>query len=236
MWRRILPPRFSTEIGEKGINLSGGQKQRVSLVRACYSRAGFVLLDDPLSAVDAPTARHMVTEAVCGLLRGRTRVVVTHAVAVTVPRADWVVVLQSGEVVASGRPGEVVGVPGMEAVVSAEAVVEATEMTAGLVEGDAKVVDFANGKTREDARRLVAAEEQQKGAVKPSVYARYLVAAGGMVFLGVWWTAQIVDTCLLVADSFWVKRWVEAHKEANSTGTVGLAMGGLALAPGAMME
>ena len=42
-----------TEIGERGINLSGGQKQRVALARACYADADVVLLDDPLSAVDA---------------------------------------------------------------------------------------------------------------------------------------------------------------------------------------
>lgn len=41
-----------TEIGEKGITLSGGQKQRVALARAVYSRAGIVIMDDVLSAVD----------------------------------------------------------------------------------------------------------------------------------------------------------------------------------------
>lgn len=42
-----------TEIGEKGINLSGGQKARVSLARAVYQDADIVLMDDPISALDA---------------------------------------------------------------------------------------------------------------------------------------------------------------------------------------
>jgi len=42
-----------TEIGERGINLSGGQKARVSLARAVYSDKDLILLDDPLSALDA---------------------------------------------------------------------------------------------------------------------------------------------------------------------------------------
>ncbi|CAG8602800.1 21542_t:CDS:10 [Gigaspora margarita] len=50
---KVLPAGDLTEIGEKGINLSGGQKQRVNIARAVYYNADIVLLDDPLSAVDA---------------------------------------------------------------------------------------------------------------------------------------------------------------------------------------
>lgn len=42
-----------TELGERGVNVSGGQKQRISIARAVYSGADIVLLDDPLSALDA---------------------------------------------------------------------------------------------------------------------------------------------------------------------------------------
>ncbi|VDN33674.1 unnamed protein product [Gongylonema pulchrum] len=54
-----LPAGDQTEIGEKGINLSGGQKHRVSLARAVYADTDIVLLDDPLSAVDAHVGRHI---------------------------------------------------------------------------------------------------------------------------------------------------------------------------------
>lgn len=49
----ILPNLDETEIGEKGINLSGGQKARISLARAVYADHDLVLLDDPISALDA---------------------------------------------------------------------------------------------------------------------------------------------------------------------------------------
>ena len=42
-----------TEIGEKGINLSGGQKARIALARAVYANRDIVLMDDPISALDA---------------------------------------------------------------------------------------------------------------------------------------------------------------------------------------
>ena len=48
-----MPAGDATEIGEKGINLSGGQKARISLARAVYSDKDIVLMDDPISALDA---------------------------------------------------------------------------------------------------------------------------------------------------------------------------------------
>ncbi|CAI5465305.1 unnamed protein product [Closterium sp. Yama58-4] len=76
-----LAAGHQTEIGERGINLSGGQKARISLARACYSSAPLVLLDDPLAAVDVPTAKHLIENVLQGgiMQRGnRTVVLVTH--------------------------------------------------------------------------------------------------------------------------------------------------------------
>ncbi len=79
-----------TEIGEKGINLSGGQRQRVALARACYAGADVVLLDDPLSAVDAHVGRHLLDSCIGGLLKGATRILVTHQLhALAVAGAEW---------------------------------------------------------------------------------------------------------------------------------------------------
>lgn len=61
------------------MTLSGGQKARLSLARALYSRAELLLLDDPLSAVDVPTGRHLTQHALTGpLAQGRARLLVTH--------------------------------------------------------------------------------------------------------------------------------------------------------------
>ncbi|CAJ0935675.1 unnamed protein product, partial [Mesorhabditis belari] len=76
----LLPAGDSTEIGEKGINLSGGQKARVALARAVYQDRDIILLDDPLSAVDAHVAKHIFDQVIGpnGVLKSKTRVLVTH--------------------------------------------------------------------------------------------------------------------------------------------------------------
>uniref|UniRef100_A0A3Q2QW04 ATP binding cassette subfamily C member 3 n=1 Tax=Fundulus heteroclitus TaxID=8078 RepID=A0A3Q2QW04_FUNHE len=96
---QVLPGGDMTEIGEKGINLSGGQRQRVSLARALYSGADVYLLDDPLSAVDAHVSKHIFDNLIGpeGILKGKTRVLVTHGISY-LPQVDNIVVMVDGRV------------------------------------------------------------------------------------------------------------------------------------------
>jgi ABC-type multidrug transport system fused ATPase/permease subunit len=55
-----------TELGERGVNVSGGQKQRIAIARAAYSGADNILLDDPLSALDARVAQQVFKQAIAG--------------------------------------------------------------------------------------------------------------------------------------------------------------------------
>ena len=105
---QILDKGDSTLVGEKGIALSGGQKQRISLARALYCNSRHVLLDDSLSAVDSHTAKHIFEMCVMGpLMFGRTCILVTHNLALCVPRAHFVVALTNGNVAAQGPPDEI---------------------------------------------------------------------------------------------------------------------------------
>eukprot|EP00053_Salpingoeca_punica_P019565 m.199463 g.199463 ORF g.199463 m.199463 type:complete len:1299 (+) comp17682_c4_seq1:563-4459(+) len=65
-----FPEGIDSEIGERGVTLSGGQRRRVALARVLYSRAQVFVLDDPLSSLDASTAKHVFDHAIMGLLRG----------------------------------------------------------------------------------------------------------------------------------------------------------------------
>ncbi|KAJ2007332.1 Transporter of the ATP-binding cassette (ABC) [Coemansia thaxteri] len=97
-----------TEVGERGVALSGGQKQRICLARAVYSPARHVIMDDCLSAVDAHTAKHLYENCLLAPhMAERTRILVTHAVGLTMKSASMIVVMQEGRIVASGTPTEV---------------------------------------------------------------------------------------------------------------------------------
>lgn len=86
---KALDDGDSTEIGERGIGLSGGQKHRVSLARAVYSRAGILLLDDVLSAVDAHTSQHIYTQCFLGpLMQDRTIILVSHHTQLVLPGSE----------------------------------------------------------------------------------------------------------------------------------------------------
>ncbi|CAJ2513378.1 Uu.00g014970.m01.CDS01 [Anthostomella pinea] len=93
----ILSHGDATVVGEGGAVLSGGQKQRISLARAMYSRADVVLLDDPLSAVDANVGRTILDNAICGQMSFRTRVLATRRLHM-LHRCDHILWLEEGRV------------------------------------------------------------------------------------------------------------------------------------------
>ncbi|KAJ1344932.1 hypothetical protein BSLG_000447 [Batrachochytrium salamandrivorans] len=100
-----------TQIGERGINLSGGQKQRINLARLVYFNSDIVLLDDPLSAVDAHVGRALFDNCICGALSGKTRILVTHQLHF-LPRVDYIIVMNYGEVIENGTYSELMAAEG----------------------------------------------------------------------------------------------------------------------------
>jgi len=100
---RELPRGWDTPVGEGGERLSGGQAQRLALARAFLKDAPVLVLDEPTAQLD-PESEAAVMEAMDGLRRGRTVLLVAHRLT-TVTRADHVAVVAHGRVVEEGPPG-----------------------------------------------------------------------------------------------------------------------------------
>ncbi|MEV4947190.1 ABC transporter ATP-binding protein [Streptomyces sp. NPDC053755] len=99
-----LPEGAATRVGEQGLSLSGGQRQRLALARAVVGRPRFLVLDDPLSALDVHTEA-LVEAALREVLRDTTALVVAHRPS-TVLLADRVALLSGGRIAAVGTHHE----------------------------------------------------------------------------------------------------------------------------------
>ena len=108
-----LPDGFDSYVGERGVMLSGGQKQRIAIARAILRDAPVLLLDEATSALDAES-EYAVQRAVEELARNRTTLIVAHRLA-TVKKADRIVVLEDGKIVAQGTHDALVSQGGLYA-------------------------------------------------------------------------------------------------------------------------
>lgn len=91
---------YQTHLGDGGLGLSGGQRQRLAIARALLVDAPILLLDEATSALDAQS-EHLIQEALPGLMKGRTTLVIAHRLA-TVQNADRIAVIDQGKLVAVG--------------------------------------------------------------------------------------------------------------------------------------
>jgi len=95
-----FPKKYSSILGERGINLSGGQKQRIAIARALIKKPQILILDDSLSALDTET-EHNVINNLKKEIKDITKIIVSHRIS-TIEKCDLILVLNNGKVIEYG--------------------------------------------------------------------------------------------------------------------------------------
>ncbi|CAI2162126.1 5755_t:CDS:10 [Funneliformis geosporum] len=222
-----------TEIGEKGITLSGGQKQRVALARAVYSRAKHILMDDILSAVDAYTSRFILNECILGpLMKGRTRILVTHHVRLCLTGATYMLAINNGKINVNGTISELRDSGSLNFILEEEdGLIDAKNYPELLdIKQDVQIITelpdtsafsfFVNDsiqltKKNSEPKKLIQEEARPMGMVKFKIYMTYLSANGNFLF----WLFAIMlffsARSTQVLGSWWLKEWANASTEVS---------------------
>lgn len=150
-------------LGGPAATLSGGQRQRLALARALAKQAEWVLLDEPLGAIDLAD-RNLVLRVVGDALDGRSAVVVTHDLGVAATLARSLAVVDGGRLLQQGEIGEVLRSPASLEVARVLGVANLVHGVAKMVgEGIVAVVDGdfevrGSGDLEGEARAVFPAE------------------------------------------------------------------------------
>jgi ABC-type multidrug transport system fused ATPase/permease subunit len=171
-----------TEIGEKGVNLSGGQKVRISLARMIYNEPDIYLFDDPISALDANVGKKIMKYCIVNHLKGKTRVVVTHALSY-LKYMDRIIYMKSGRIEWTGTYQGVQEQPFYSEL--AKTIGFSKAKSGDVNESSLDNKDDKKIKKKEDEKivKLVTEEEQSRGGIKYTVYLDYFRYMGGICYI-----------------------------------------------------
>ncbi|XP_064352540.1 multidrug resistance-associated protein 1 isoform X3 [Camelus dromedarius] len=218
-----LPNGDQTEIGERGVNISGGQKHRVSLARAVYSGADIYLLDDPLSAVDVHVGKQLFEKVIgsSGILKNKTRILVTHNLAL-LPQVDLIVVMESGRVAQMGTYQELLSKPlslanllqafsGQE---QAHALKQVSVINSRTILKDQTLEQNDRPLLNQGKQFSVKKETVPVGGVKFSVILKYLRAFGWLwVWLNV--ATYLGQNLVGIGQHLWLSDWAKEAKHMS---------------------
>ena len=178
------------------------------MARAAYSMADVYILDDPLSALDPEVAEKVFNECILGLLKGKTRLLVTNQLQ-CLPRCDSIIALgKRGKVLEQGKYDDLIN----------DSNGEVTRLLKGVAPSRRNIVKedkhheeapYKDNKTILDKKNqnLMTKEERQTGTVKLSVYLKYIQAGGGYIPFSVVFITYLMSTGTNVASAIWVSIW-----------------------------
>ncbi|XP_067215777.1 probable multidrug resistance-associated protein lethal(2)03659 isoform X1 [Linepithema humile] len=219
-----FPHGDSTAVGERGINLSGGQRARINLARAIYKDADIYLLDDPLSAVDSLVSKRLIDECICGYLKDKTRILVTHQLQY-LQLADQIVVMNNGAIEQKGTFNELqaLDLDFMKLLKTAEPT--SKEADVGRPEGRRRSparCETKSGGEDSDISPVEMREIAAKGRLSRDVFFAYFKASKKPFMIALMILIFLVNQIVSGGSDYFIAFWVNVesnswHESDNST-------------------
>ena len=211
-----------TEIGEKGVNLSGGQKARISLARAMYCDNDIYIMDDPISALDAHVGKNIMHNCIIGYLKGKTRILATHALQYT-SFADRIYYMEKGEIKWEGTYQELVEQKFYsefaEKIKSKIKEEKESEKDTNLTNDKTKKI-FQNKEislNKGTIQRITKDEGKEVGKINKKVFISYFSYIGGMNFCLALLFTLLSWQGLRIMSDLWLGYWSEHQGERSNT-------------------
>ena len=222
---KLLPLGLHTIVGERGVQLSGGQKARVNLARAIYGDESIILLDDPLSAVDAECANHIFNQVVKGQLKDKTRILVTHATQF-LDQVDRVIIMEADVTDKGTVFGRIRQIGTYTELLSAE-----KESTFSFVEElrlphhKEQEVDQEHEIVIKKSQPVKYEEDKIAGSMRKMIYLKYITLSMGFIAVPLLLMTIISPEVISIYQQQyainWLQRENEHKKSANGTTKLG---------------
>ncbi|NXW02689.1 MRP7 protein, partial [Fregetta grallaria] len=213
----ILPAGDQTEVGENGVTLSGGQKARIALARAVYQEKELYLLDDPLAAVDADVANHLMQKCILGVLKHKTRILCTHRTEF-LEKADALLLVDNGRIVKTGTPADIL--PLVEAFPKFKDMDKRWKdkgLFLASLRGQEEAIETEAEESTQNNHLIHKEEEKKEGAVAFQVYKAYWLAVGSCVALSILFSLLLMQASRNISD-WWLSHWISSISQtANAS-------------------
>ncbi|XP_018565514.1 probable multidrug resistance-associated protein lethal(2)03659 [Anoplophora glabripennis] len=208
----LFPYGDQTLVGDRGTTLSGGQRARINLARAVYKEADIYLLDDPLSAVDTHVGRQLFDQCICGYLKDKCVVLVTHQIQY-LKNVETIYLIDTGKIYVSGSYLDLQSCDNefIKLLTNSDKEKEDDEQSPSI-EKKFKLVNAGNQNNTTREAPIQQKEFKRTGDISWCVYKNYFVSGGSWIKILLLLSTFIISQVAASTTDYFVSVWVNLEQ------------------------